>query len=74
MNVGEGAHIIGQGKNGLRSYSELLYDKEYINDISNLMDKVEELLDRSIEPADTDYVIAEPYKGGEYFDLSRIDF
>jgi len=43
-------------------------------DISDLMDKVEELLDRSIKPADAGYVIAEPYKGGSYFDLSKIDF
>jgi hypothetical protein len=37
MNIGEVAHIIGQGKKGPRSYSELLFDKKYVNDISNLM-------------------------------------
>ena len=37
MNFGEVAHIIGQGRKGPRSYSELKKDKKYINDISNLM-------------------------------------
>ena len=37
MNFGEIAHIIGQGENGPRSYAELKQDKDYINDISNLM-------------------------------------
>jgi len=36
-NFGEVAHIIGQGEKGPRSYVELQQDKQYINDISNLM-------------------------------------
>jgi type I restriction enzyme, R subunit len=43
-------------------------------DISEVMDAVEELLDDSIVPTKEGYVIAEPTSGGQYLDLSKIDF
>jgi type I restriction enzyme, R subunit len=41
-------------------------------DISDIMGKVEDLLDYSIAP--TGYIIREPASGGQYLNLSRINF
>lgn len=43
-------------------------------DITEVMADVENLLDRSVEPAEAGYVIGEPYRGGRYLNLSKINF
>jgi len=43
-------------------------------DISAVMDEVEDLLDRSIEPSKEGYKINEPVSGGIFLDLSKVDF
>ena len=43
-------------------------------DITEVMEAVEDLLDRSVEPAGTGYVIDGPYEKGHYLDLSKVDF
>lgn len=43
-------------------------------DISHVMDAVEELLDESIVPSKEGYRIREPASGGQYLDLSKINF
>jgi type I restriction enzyme R subunit len=43
-------------------------------DISEVMDAVGDLLDKSIVPTKAGYVIREPTSGGTYLDLSKIDF